>query len=227
MLHAVTLLLIVCFAAPLAKMIPLCVLSAILFVVAYNMGEWREIPEILKLSKADVSVWLITFALTVFADLTVAVEAGMILASLLYIGKVTRTTTIALVTPEYLEESRRHSMLTHPIPDGVAIYRIHGPFLFGATDKMQEIADGIDDLPPVVVLRLRNMNAIDATGLHAIEDFADRLKATGRSLILCGMRDQPGRLMQQAQFHEHIGSENFVPSFEAAVERASEILKNR
>ena len=224
MIHAVTLLLVLLFAAPLAKHIPLCVLSAILIVVSYNMGEWREIPEILKLSRADISVWLITFALTVFADLTVAVEAGMMLAALLFIGKVTRTTTVSRVTPEYLEESRPHNLLAHSIPDNVAVFRIHGPFLFGASDKLEIVADQIEALPTVVILRLRNMTAIDATGLHAIEDLADKLKASGRELVLCGMRSQPLSLMRQAEFDAHVGHANVVVSFEAAIKRANEIL---
>ncbi len=226
MIHALTLLLILLVAAPLAQHIPLSVLAAILFVVAYNMGEWAEIPQILRLSKADIAVWLITFALTVFADLTVAVQAGMILAALLYIGKVTATTTVARVTQEYIESGRAHSLQGHSIPDGVAIFRIHGPFLFGATDKISVIEDELEALPPVVVLRLRNMTAIDATGLSALENLAARLKKSGRHLILCGMRDQPARLMSQAKFHDHIGDENIVESLEAGLIRAQAVLSD-
>src|ERR1700693_3554236 len=107
MAHALTLLAILLFAAPMAKFIPLAVLAAILFVVAYNMGEWREIPELLKLSKLEVGTWLLTFLLTVFADLTVAVEAGMIMGALVFISKVTRTTKISRVTADYVEHGRR------------------------------------------------------------------------------------------------------------------------
>ncbi|MBL8040175.1 MAG: sodium-independent anion transporter, partial [Chthonomonas sp.] len=141
MIHAVTLLLIVLFAAPLAKHIPMCVLASILFMVAYNMGEWREIPEIFKLSKADIAVWMITFALTVFADLTVAVEFGMVLAALLYIMRVTATTTVSEITREYVDSGFKHSLQIHPIPEGVAAFRIHGPFLFGSTDKLSTILE--------------------------------------------------------------------------------------
>jgi len=193
-------------------------------VVAYNMGEWRQIPEILKLSKGDIAVWLITFALTVFADLTVAVEAGMILAALLYIRKVTVTTTVSRVTPEYVEQGFPHSLQTNELPEGVAVYRIHGPFLFGATDKLSAIEDEFDSLPRVVMLRLRNMTAIDATGLHALEKLADRLRASGRYLVICGIRDQPTKLMSQAEFHRHLGEENIQPSLEAAISRAKELL---
>ena len=201
MTHALTLLLILLFAAPLARHIPLAILAGILMIVAYDMGEWREIPEVVKLGPAEAAVWFITFALTVFADLTVAVEAGMVLAALLYIRRVTTTTTVALVTPEYINDGRAHSLQLHDIPDDVAIYRIHGPFLFGATDKLADLERDVPTLPKVVILRLRNMTAIDGTGLHALEHFADVLHASGRTLILCGMRDQPARMMERAEFH--------------------------
>jgi SulP family sulfate permease len=224
MIHAVVLLVILLVAAPLAKHIPLCVLASILFVVAYNMGEWREIPEILKLTRADIAVWLITFLLTVFADLSVAVEAGMVLAALLYIGRVTSTTTVAEITPEYVRDGIPHSLQINALPEGVAAFRIHGPFLFGATDKLTPIEEQIDRLPEIVILRLRNMTAIDGTGLHALEHLADRLHATGRTLVLCGMRDQPAKLMRRAEFDEHVGHENICPTLVAAIERAKRLL---
>lgn len=223
-MHAVTLLLILLFAAPLARHIPLAILAGILVIVSYDMGEWMEIPAIIRLGAAEAAVWLITFVLTVFADLTVAVEAGMILAALLYIRRVTTTTTIARVTPEYVDHGRAHSLQLQPIPDGVAVYRIHGPFLFGATDKLVDMERHVPELPTVVVLRLRNMTAIDGTGLHALEHFADVLHDSGRTLLLCGMRDQPARMMERAEFHRHMGDENLVPSVEAAFARASALL---
>jgi SulP family sulfate permease len=224
MVHAATLLVIVLVAAPLAGHIPLCVLAAILIVVAWNMGEWAEIPDVLKLSRGDISVWLITFTLTVLADLTVAVEVGMILAALLYVRKVTVATTVSRVTPDYVEDGVAHSLQRNDIPDGVAVYRIHGPFLFGATDKLAVIEEELHDLPPVVILRLRNMTAIDATGLHAIECLAERLHASGRHLVLCGMRRQPAQLIAQAGFHRLIGGENLMPSLATALARARELL---
>ena len=113
-------------------------------VVSYNMGEWREIPQLLRLTKTDISVWFVTFALTVFADLAVAVEAGMILAALVYIRKVTETTTVSEVTEQYLQEGYAHILQHKEIPPYVAIFRIHGPFLFGATDKINVIIERID-----------------------------------------------------------------------------------
>lgn len=220
MIHAMTLLAIVLFAAPLARFIPLSVLSAILLVVSYNMGEWREIPELLKLTPLEIGTWLITFGLTVFADLTVAVEAGMILAALVYIRKVTATTTVSQVTKEYLQEGHVHILQHKEIPPYVAIFRIHGPFLFGATDKIEEITERLPELPPILILRLRNMTAIDATGLQALEKLSDAVRESGRGFILCGAREQPARLMRQSEFEEHVGAGNISPSIAAALERA-------
>lgn len=222
-IHALTLLGVLLFAAPLAKFIPLAVLAAILFVVAYNMGEWREIPQLLKLSFADKVVWAVTFGLTVFADLTAAVMVGMILAALLYIRKVTVTTTVSEVTEEYIEAARVHILQDKDIPEYVSIFRVHGPFLFGATDKLDEITNRLQDLPQIVILRLRNMTALDGTGMQAFEDLADRLHATERTLLLCGAREQPAQLMEQAEFAQHVGKENICDSVQSALERARAI----
>ncbi len=223
MVHAITLLIVLLLAAPLARFIPMPILAAILLTVAWNMGEWHEIPKLLRLTKTDVAVWLVTFALTVFADLTLAVEVGMILAALLFIRRVAVTTTVTAVTADYIEAGREHSLQEHPIPDYVAVFRIHGPFLFGATDKIETILEQIDRLPPVVIIRLRNMTAIDATGMRALEEVAERLRASGRTLVLCGARDQPSAVMRQAGFYEHIGERNICPHIKGALARAEQV----
>jgi sulfate permease, SulP family len=225
MIHALTLLAIVVFAAPLARFVPLSVLSAILLVVAYNMGEWREIPGLLKLPKLEVGTWLLTFLLTVFADLTVAVEAGMIMGALVFISKVTSTTTVSRVTPEYVEHGRRHSLQGKDIPPYVVVFRIHGPFLFGAADKMEDVIRQLPELPPVIILRLRNMNAIDATGLQMLEHFADVVHGAHKALILCGALKQPALFMQQAEFEEHVGKDNICDSILEALDRARHVYK--
>ena len=219
-IHALTLLVILLIGAPLASYIPLSVLAAILLVVAWNMGEWREIPELLKLSRTDIAVWLVTFTLTVVADLTVAVEVGMILAALLFIRRIAETTTVTEVTDDDVEGGRAHVLQDKDIPDYVRIFRIHGPFLFGVTDKLDMVSDRLDALPPIVVMRLRNMTAIDATGLQAIENLAEKLHGSGRTLLLCGAREQPARLMHQAGFEAHVGRENIVEHVQAALDRA-------
>src|ERR1700730_2386265 len=225
MIHALTLLAIVLFAAPLVKNVPLAALAAILVMVAYNMGEWHEIPEILKLTAADIAVWLLTLTLTVVADLTFAVEIGMVLAALTVVRKGSRTTTVTRVPRHYVEDSRGHILQSKDIPEHVTVFPVYGPFLFGATDKFSEILDGLSQLPPIVVLRLRNMTAIDATGLGAIRDLADQIHASGRALLLCGAREQPAQLMKQAEFERHVGAENICPSISDALQRAADVYQ--
>ena len=225
MIHSLTLLCVLLFAAPLASYIPMAALAGILMIVAYNMGEWREIPQLLRLTKTDISIWLVTFALTVFADLTVAVEAGMILAALLFISRVAATTTVSQVTDDYIEDGRVHILQDKDIPYYATIFRIHGPFLFGATDKISAVTENIHKLPPVVILRLRNMTALDATGLFALEEIARHLHATKRTLILCGAREQPARLIHQAEFEDVVGAENICDNVQEALRRAEEVYE--
>src|SRR6185437_15185719 len=150
----------------------LTTLAAVLFVVSYNMSEWREIATILRLSKTDIAVWITTFSLTVLADLTVAVGVGMALAALLYIYRISETTTVAPVTREYLADGQAHILQDKDIPSNVTILRIHGPFLFGTTDKLADATRNLSLFGDIVILRLRNMTALDATGIHALEKFA-------------------------------------------------------
>jgi len=219
--HALTLVAVVLLLAPLATHVPLATLAAVLFVVAYNMGEWSEIGGIWRLEWADKSVWLLTFALTVMADLTLAVEVGMALAALLYIYRVTDTTIVSTLTQDDIEDGRVHILQDRQVPEDVTILRILGPFLFGMTDKLADATADLSALSTIVILRLRNMTAIDATGLHAIEVLNDRLKASGRTLIVCGARAQPAAFLEQAEFIEHVGERNIAPNFEAALVRAN------
>jgi SulP family sulfate permease len=157
------------------------------------------------------------------ADLTVAVQAGMILAVLLYVRRVFATTTVTRVTPAYLEDGRAHILQDKSKPDCVTVVRIHGPFLFGATDKLETLFDVVDAMGAVVIFRLRNMTAIDATALAALEEAAARLRASGRAAGFCGAREQPSALMQQAGFAASAGQENVCPDIAAALRRAHEI----
>jgi SulP family sulfate permease len=227
MVHALTLLLILVVAAPLASYIPLTVLAAVLFVVAYRMGEWHEIGGILELGFTAIMVWLVTFALTVFADLTVAVGVGMALAALVYIYRIAETTTVSPVTDDYIRDGLPHTLQGRIVPPYVTLLRIHGPFLFGTTEKLVEATSNLEAFEPVVILRLRNMTAIDATGIHAIESFAKRLRGAGRSLILCGAMEQPSKLVQQPRFIAQVGQENIMPNIQAALERATELYEEQ
>src|SRR5579863_2416676 len=223
MVHALTLLAILLVAAPLASYIPLATLAAVLFVVAYNMGEWNEIGAILRLDATAISVWLVTFGLTVFADLTVAVGVGISLAALLYIYRIADTTTVVPVTDDYIRDGLPHTLQGRILPPYVTLLRIHGPFLFGTTEKLVEAAADLEAFAPVVILRLRNMTAIDDTGIHAIETFARRLRASGRTLLLCGAMQQPSRLLQSPRFLDRVGRENIMPNIQAALDRAGAV----
>jgi sulfate permease, SulP family len=225
MIHSLTLLCILLFAAPLVRFVPMAVLAGILMVVSYNMGEWREIPQLLKLTKTDVSVWLVTFGLTVFADLTVAVEAGMILAALLFINRVANTTSVSQVTDDYVEDGRVHILQDKDIPYYATIFRIHGPFLFGATEKLSVVTEKLHELPPIVILRLRNMTALDATGLFALEEVARQLRDTDRALILCGTREQPAKLIRNSELEAMIGRENICENVQEALRRADDLFE--
>lgn len=222
-IHAATLLLILLVAAPLASYIPLATLAAVLFVVSWNMGEWHEIGSIFRMDFAAITVWLLTFALTVFADLTVAVGVGLAISALVYIRRVADTTSVSTVTDEYIHEGEAHSLQGRTLPPYISVLRIHGPFLFGTTEKLIDASTDLTVFAPIVILRLRNMTAIDATGIHAIQSFAKRLHKSGRTLLLCGSRPQPGKLLSGTKFLDELGSENLLPNVQAALDRAEAI----
>jgi SulP family sulfate permease len=167
-------------------------------------------------------VWLVTFALTIFANLTVAVEAGMILAALLFISRVAATTTVSQVTDEYVEDVRMHILQDKDIPYYATIFRIHGPFLFGATDKINGSRRIFTRFRRSSSC-LRNMTALDVTGLFAIEEVALALHATKRVLILRGAREQPASLIHQAEFEEVVSEESICDNVQSALHRAAQL----
>lgn len=224
MIHAFTLLAVLLFAAPLARFIPMAVLAAILFVVSYNMGQWAETLRLLRTTKSAIVVWLVTFGLTVMADLTTAVEFGMILAALTFIRSVAETTSVSPVTKDYLSTGRVHLLHDKHIPDYVEVFTVQGALLFGAAQKLEVILHRMASLPPIVILRLRGMSAIDSTGLGAIEEIAERLRGAGRQLLLCGAKEQPSRLIHQNVFVEKIGTENICENIQQALDRATQIM---
>ncbi len=223
-IHSLTLLAVLLFAAPLARFIPMAVLASILFVVSYNMGQWGETYRLLQINKSAVAVWFVTFGLTVMADLTTAVEFGMILAALTFIRSVAETTSVSPVTKDYILTGRAHVLHDKHIPDYVEVFTVQGALLFGAAQKLEIILHRLDALPPIVILRLRGMSAMDSTGLGAIEDIASRLNATGRHLLLCGAKEQPSRLIHQHAFEDRIGAHNICANIQEALDRAKEIM---
>ena len=224
MIHALTLLLIILVAAPLAKFIPLATLSAVLVNVALNMGEWHNFSRLAKWPRSDAVVFLTAFSLTVVIDLTVAVEIGMVMAAVLFIKRVSETTQITAVDEISETEGSQHSLVGKDIPKGVMIYRIFGSFFFGAADKLDTALKRAGQEPDVLILRMRKVLAIDATGLNALEDLYDKLHTRGKHLVLSGPHTQPLFMMDKAGFLDRLGKGNVCANIELSLARAREIL---
>ncbi len=222
--HALTLLVILLVAAPLARFIPLATLSAVLVVVAFNMGEWHHFARLPRWPRSDAVVFLAAFALTVLIDLTVAVEVGMVLAAVLFIKRMSETTQIMAVDESTETEGSHHSLVGKEVPDGVLVFRVFGAFFFGAADKLETALKSAQQEPKVLILRMRKVLAMDATGLNALEDLYEKMHQRGQHLLLSGPHTQPYATMINAGFIDEIGEENVCPHIEAALQRAREIL---
>jgi len=223
-IHAATLLMIILVAAPLAKFIPLATLSAVLVVVALNMGEWHQFTRLRKWPKSDAVVFLSAFGLTVLTDLTVAVEVGMVLAAILFAKRISETTQITAVDQTTETEGAQHSLVGRQIPDGVLVFRVFGAFFFGAVDKLETALQRAKREPQVLILRMRKVLAMDATGLNSLEDLYDKLHKRGKHLVLSGPHTQPLFVMDKAGFLDLIGRENVCADIGSALARARQIL---
>lgn len=223
-IHSITLLGIILLAAPLAVYIPMAAMSAVLVVVAMRMGEWHELTRLGRMPRSDALVLLTTFGLTVVFDLVIAVEVGMVLAAVLFIKRVSETTEVSRVTHEDMLERPEQIAHGKPIPDGVLVYRIFGPFLFGAAEKMEDALSSLGKLPRVLILRLHLVTAMDATGLNALQSIVERLHNQGGTVILSGIHQQPLQLLRKAGFIETIGRQNFCATFDDALARASTLV---
>ncbi len=224
MIHAVTLLCIIMAAAPLAKFIPLATLSAVLVNVALHMGEWHNFARLPKWPRSDVLVFLSTFVLTIVIDLTVAVEIGMVLAAVLFIKRASETMQITAVDESTDTEGSHHSLKGKDVPKGVLVYRMFGAFFFGAADKLESALKREKFEPEVLILRMRKVLAMDATGLNALEDLFERLRRKGKHVILTGPHTQPLLVMDKAGFLDRIGRENVCADIDAGLARARELL---
>ena len=222
--HALTLLGIILVAAPLAKFVPLATLSAVLVNVAIHMGEWHNFTRLRKWPTCDSAVFLSAFALTVAVDLTVAVEIGMVLAAILFIKRSSETTQIMAVDESTETEGSHHSLIGKEVPPGVMIYRMMGAFFFGAVDKLETILKREKQEPEVLILRMRKVVAMDATGLNALEDLYEKLRRKGKHLVLSAPHTNPMMVMENAGFVDRLGRENVCPHIDAALARSREIL---
>jgi len=222
--HAGSLLLLLLAAAPLLSHIPLATLSAILVVAAYRMVSWKQFTRLSRWPLSDSSVFLATFALTVLADLTVAVEVGVVLAALLMVKRISETSQITAVDESSETEGSHHSLIGKEVPRGVLIFRVFGAFFFGVVDKLDDELRRTKQEPDVLILRIRKVLAIDATGLQALEDLHAKLRAKGKHLVISAPHTQPLFVMERAGFLDRIGRENVCPHIDAALARARVLL---
>ena len=225
MVCAATLLGIVLVGGRLAAHIPMSAMSAVLIAVALRMGEWHELARLRRMPPSDALVLLTTFALTVVFDLVVAVEVGMVLAAMLFIKRVADTTEVSKVTGEDMLERPEQIAQGKEIPEGVLVYRIFGPFLFGAAEKMEDALSRIESWPRVLILRLHLVPAMDATGMNALESVVERMRRRGSDVIISGIHQQPLLMLKRAGFIDTIGRGNFLPTFDEALERAAVLLE--
>lgn len=228
-IHSVVLLLIMLFFGKYAGMIPMAVLASILVVVAYNMSEWREFKAQLKMPKSDVIVLLTTFFLTVIFDLTIAIEVGMVLSAMLFMKRMAEVTNVGMINREFDEnaetdDSGVNAVQGKNIPKGVLIYEVNGPFFFGAASKFKEAIRIVGKSTKVLILRLRNVPAIDSTGIATLEDFYYDCKNNSTTLILSGIHAQPMFACERAGLLEKIGEENIRGNIDDALNRSRDIL---
>ena len=221
--HSITLLGVVFIAAPLAQFIPLPVLSAVLVVVALNMGEWHHFARLRHWPTSDGVVYLLTFALTVFTDITVAVEVGMVLASVLFIRRISETTKLTSVDERDLDYDPEHSLRGRTLPAGVAAFQLQGAFMFGAADRLDAVLSRREQRPRVVILGMKRVLALDATGLHALEEFHHHLRRRGSHLVISAVHTQPFMALSKGGFVEALGEKNFCADMDQALARAAEV----
>jgi sulfate permease, SulP family len=232
MTHAVTLFLIILAFAPIVSMIPMAALSAVLVMMAWNMCEIEHFRHLLKAPIGDVAVLLTAFLLTVLVDLTAAVEVGMILAAFLFMkrtSELTNAVTLSKFVDEngggLLEEKDPDAISKKKVPPGVEVYEINGPFFFGIADSLQNILPNMELPPKVFILRMRKVPAIDATGLHVLDDFHDKCKRKGTVLFLSGVKDTLAEKFKKFGVEKKIGKQNIFPHIDAALRRAEELIK--
>lgn len=227
MIHAVVLLLILLFLMPLAQYIPMACLAGVLVVVSYNMSEWRSFRALMKNPKPDVAVLLVTFLLTVFFDLTVAIEVGVLIACLLFMKRVAETTNISVIRDEV--DPRRGSDISLPeeplaLPEGVEVYEIEGPFFFGIANKFEETMARLGDRPAVRIIRMRRVPFIDSTGIHNLTILCQMSRQEHIHIILSGVNEQVHAALEKAGFYELVGQENICSHIDLAVAKAREFM---
>ncbi len=229
--HALVLLLIMLLLAPVAKLIPLPCLAGILVVVAWHMGEWHHFFSMMKSNRMDVLVLLTSFFLTVFFDLIIAIETGMILSSFIFMKRMSEATSIRssgnLMGPKNEGEEKLFEEELSEIPKNVLIYEINGPLFFGASQKFQEVLTDLNRQPEILILRMRHVPFIDATGINRLKEMCHQLQLKGTTIIISGANHDVKQEMFKAQLYSIIDRHNILLNINDAIERAKDILVQR
>ena len=231
--HAFTLLLITLFFGRWAERIPLATLAAILVVVAYHMSEWRTFREEMRAPKSDVAVLLVTFFLTVVVDLTVAIEIGMVLSAFLFMHRMSEVTAVNAVTQQLARERSDEtdvplSQLTpRSVPTGVEVFEITGAFFFGAAEAFKETLSQVGRKPKVLIIRMRNVSLLDATGLRALRDVVRSSRAERTLVLIAEIHAQPMAALERSPVYEELGEGQIYLTLEDALDRAREHLATR
>jgi SulP family sulfate permease len=226
-IHALTVLAVLLVAAPFAKNIPLAALSAVLVVVSLRMGEWHQFVRLNRWPKSDVMIFLCAFTLTVVLDLPTAVGASLILASALMVKRLVETAHVEPDAEVTQGDSPGQQTAGKVIPEGVLVFRVFGAFFFGAADKLESSLRRAGGLPEVLILRMRDVLALDATGLDALEDLMEKLRIKKKDLILCGPHSQPLFALTRAGFMERLGEQNVCGDMESSLARARQLMEQK
>jgi len=227
--HAFALLLIMLFLAPFAKLIPMACLAGILIVVAYHMSEWRQFKSLLKGNKLDVLILLVTFFLTVFFDLVIAIEVGVVLSSFVLMKRMSDSITIENSTDLFPVQNGDAEKLFEDelpvVPKGIAMYEISGALFFGAAQAFQDTIDNLHEIPKVLILRMRHVPFIDSTGIHRLKEIIRQFENKKVSVILSGVNQQVRTDLEKAEIYVVLNKENLCDNISTSLKRANEILK--
>ena len=223
-IHATVLLAILLFAGKWAALVPMATLAGILVVTAYRMSEVRLMFRVLKTTRSDTVVMLSTFFITVLVDLSVAIQVGVVLASLLFIKRMSEVSQTRVLDDMLSEEDEEDGMRGRRIPNGVAVFEVNGPFFFGAADKFKSTLNMVRKKPKVIILRMPHVLSLDATGLRALEDVYEKSRRDGTALILSGVHMQPLVVMKQSGFADKVGVDYMTTSLDEALRRAERII---
>jgi SulP family sulfate permease len=224
--HSMFLLLVLLFIGKWAALIPMATLAAILVVVAYNMSEWREFLHLLKSPRGDIAVLLATFLLTVFVDLTVAIQVGILLAAFVFLQKMSTETQVDLITSNLKDDDEFQSrdMSKVKVPHGVEVFEVYGSLFFGAVAQFRESIRVIGKKPKVIILRMRNVLTIDASGVHILEELADEGRRDGYILVFSAVSRNVYHVMTETGFVEIVGQQNFAVDIFGALDIAEQHL---